>query len=82
MSANGLHRIRWRRVALYKNRTKKNLPSHFINVFRDAVHFKPEVTTGGYVRARASLTDERIPVLPGLSCLLVNVCVPYGRVIL
>ena len=53
---------------------EKKLPSLFVNVFRDlrTVHFKLEVTTGHYVRARASLPDKRIPIFPGLSCLLAN----------
>ena len=54
---------------------EKKLPFLFVNVFRDlkTVHFKLEVTTGHYVRARASLADKRIPIFPGLSCLLANV---------
>ena len=49
---------------------EKKLPSLFVNVFRDlrTVHFKLE----HYVRARASLADKRIPIFPGLSCLLAN----------
>ena len=53
---------------------EKKLPSLFVNVFRDlrTLHFKLEVTTGHYVRARASLADKRIPIFPWLSCLLAN----------
>ena len=53
---------------------KKKLPSLFINVFRylKKVHFKREVTTGHYVRARVSLADKRILAFPKLSYLLTN----------
>lgn len=53
---------------------EKKLSSSLINALRDlkAVNFTPEVTTGHYVRARASLVDKRIPVFLGLSCLLAN----------
>ena len=53
---------------------EKKLPSLFVKVFRDlrTVHFKLEVTTGHYVRARASLADKRISIFPGLSRLLAN----------
>ena len=59
---------------IHLSNMKKKLPSLFVNVFRDlkTVHFKLEVTTGHYVRARASLADKRIPIFPGLSCLLAN----------
>ena len=58
----------------WPRKEKKRLPFLFINAFRDlqTVYFKPEVTTGRYVRARAALADKRIPVFPGLSCLLAN----------
>ena len=53
---------------------EKKLPFLFINSFEDleTVYFKPEVTTGHDVRACAALADKRIPVVPGLSCLLAN----------
>lgn len=51
-------------IGLYtlpKNGKEKHSPFSLLKT----VHFQPEDSSGHYVRARALLADERIPVFPG-----------------